>query len=233
MLTDQDKTWLSQQYPGLVVDAGKISGEINFTATYNKQSSRFLQVEVGTDDGVGGMRLSGRFKIRIEERSDTSNSKLPALFVEGVDHVADRHFNQTDLGGCVCNPLEEDDFLQPRFEFQKYLKELVIPFLYGQLFFTQEKHWPWPEYAHGGVGLLEAYSKNPIQTKAEECLQKISREPSLWSKVKPLLLQKSNIKGHVLCPCPKHDHLRRCHPNVLKGLQSLREIIKTHKIALP
>jgi len=233
MLTDKDKTWLSQKHPGLVVKKGKISGEIEFTATYNEQSGRFLQIVDNTNDGVGGIRLSGQFNIRIEERNDTSISKLPALFVEGLDHIPDRHFNLTDFSGCVCNFLEEDEFLQPRFEFQRYLKELVIPFLYGQLFFTQEKRWPWPEYAHGGVGSLEAYSKNSTLTKTKECLQKISRESSLWLRVKPLLLQKSNIKGHTPCLCPKRDYMRRCHPNALKGLRSLKEIIKTHNISLP
>jgi len=233
MLTDQDKIWLSQKYRGLVVGKGKISGEIEFTATYNEQSGRFLQIVDGVDDNVGGVRLSGRFNIRIEERKDTLFSKLPALFVEGLDYIPDRHFNQTDFSGCICNFLEEDEFLQPRFEFQKYLEKLVIPFLYGQLFFTREKRWPWPEYAHGGVGLLEAYSKNPTPTKADECLRKISRETPLWLIVKPLLLQKSNIGGHTLCPCLRRDQMRRCHSNALKGLRSLKEIIKVHNISLP
>ena len=174
MLTKQDKIWLLQKYPGLVVDTNdkQLSGEVEFTGTYNEQSGRFLQIEKDTNDGVGGLRLSGQFKITIKTRADFRDSKLPALSLEGFNHIPGRHFNQSDFSGCICNPLEEDEFLEPRFEFQRYFKELVAPFLYGQLFFTQEDRWPWFEYAHGGLGLLEAFSKNPTLEKAEECIKK-------------------------------------------------------------
>ncbi|KKQ77555.1 MAG: hypothetical protein A3A96_02315 [Candidatus Zambryskibacteria bacterium RIFCSPLOWO2_01_FULL_39_39] len=233
MLTEKDKAWLSKKYPQFEVKAEKISGEIEFTATYNEHTERFLQIEENTIDAVGGVRLYGRFKIRIEVRNDISHSKLPALFVDEIENVPDRHFNQTDSSGCTCNPLEEDEFLQPEFQFQRYFRELVIPFLYGQLFFTEKRHWPWFEYAHGGVGSLEAFSKNPTLEKAKECLQIISQEFLLWKKVKPLLLQRSNIKGHTPCPCPKHDHIRRCHPHTLKGLIKLKEFILLERILVP
>ena len=235
MLTKQYKIWLLQKYPGLVVDTNdkQLSGEVEFTGTYNEQSGRFLQIEKDTNDGVGGLRLSGQFKITIKTRADFRDSKLPALFLEGFNHIPGRHFNQSDFSGCICNPLEEDEFLEPRFEFQRYFKELVAPFLYGQLFFTQEDRWPWFEYAHGGLGLLEAFSKNPTLEKAEECIKKKSRELYLWSQIKPLLLQKSNIKGHTLCPCSKHDQIRRCHPLALTGLRLLKEQIKKNNITLP
>jgi hypothetical protein len=233
MLTNQDEEWLSRKHPELKVNAKQISGEVGFTATYNEQSRRFLEIEEATHDGVGGLRLAGRFKIRIEERSDMSHSRLPALFVENVLHVADRHFNQTDLSGCLCNPLEEDEVLLPRFEFKRYLGELVIPFLYGQLFYDKKGRWPWHEYAHGGVGLLEAYflKRNPV--KAEECLRRMYRELRLWQRLKPLLLQNGRIKGHTSCLCPKRDHMRRCHPDALEGIRCLKHDIEHQKISLP
>jgi hypothetical protein len=120
-----------------------------------------------------------------------------------VDTVADRHINQSDFTACLCNPIEEDEYLEPQFDFQRYFKELVIPFLYGQLYYSQEGHWPWFDYAHGGLGTIEAFSKNPTSVKAEECIQRISREVQLWKTVKPLLLQSGDIKGHTVCPCPQ------------------------------
>ena len=233
MLTKCDKEWLAEHYPDLIIDSDtRIAGEIKFTATYNGESGRFLQIELDTVDGVGGLRLAGTFRIAIEKRTIVRDSQLPSLTVEDVEAIPDRHFNQSDSSACMCNPLEEDEYLQPQFDFQRYFKELVIPFLYGQLYLSQEGHWPWFDYAHGGLGTIEAFSKNPTQTKAQECVEKISREVLLWKVVKPLLLQKADIKGHILCPCPKHDHLRRCHPIALNGLRLLKKAVKEYSIEL-
>lgn len=234
MLTESDKQWLVEHYPGLAVESDtKVAGEIEFTATYNKESGRFLQIEPVTIDGVGGLRLFGKFQIAVAARTAFRDSRLPALTVEGADTIPDRHFNQSDLSACMCNPLEEDEFLQPRFDFQRYFKELVIPFLYGQLYFTQYGRWPWFDYAHGGLGIVEAFSKKPTLEKAEECVQRISRDTRFWQIAKPLLRQKSDIKGHTLCMCPRNDLMRRCHPVALFGLRLLREAVKDNQIELP
>ncbi len=234
MLTESDKQWLAENYPNLSVESdNRVFGEVPFVATYNAETGRFLQITPDVVDGVGGLRLSGTFCIAIAERTTTPNSRLPALTVEGVDTLPDRHFNQSDLSACMCNPLEEDEYLEPAFDFQRYFKELVIPFLYGQLCYSQETRWPWFDYAHGGVGTIEAFSKNPTPAKAEECIGIISREIRLWPLVKRLLLQTGDIKGHAPCLCPKRDHLRRCHPVALTGLRLLRDAVKTHKIQLP
>jgi hypothetical protein len=132
MLTASDKEWLAENYPDLSIESDtKIAGEVEFIATYNEEPGRFLQIEQDTVDGVGGVRLSGTFRITIAARTVFRDSRLPALTVEGVDAIPDRHFNQSDLSACVCNPLEEDEFLYPQFNFQRYFKELVVPFLYG------------------------------------------------------------------------------------------------------
>ena len=99
-----------------------------------------------------GLVLSGIFDVRIAGPIDQAAQKLPLLYVENVDASADRHFNQTDSAACLCSPLEANDFLNPQFDFRRYLDQLVIPFLYGQLFFDRHGYWPWHDYAHGGLG---------------------------------------------------------------------------------
>ncbi len=137
MLTEIDKYWLAEHYPGLSIESSnKVIGEISFVATYNKESGRFLEIESDTVDGVGGLRLSGTFKISIVPRTVTPHSRLPALTIDGVDTIADRHINQSDSTACLCNPIEEDEYLNPQFDFQRYFKELVILYLYGQLYYS-------------------------------------------------------------------------------------------------
>jgi hypothetical protein len=234
MLTESDKRWLAENYPNLSIESdNRVAGNLSFTATYSAGTGRFLQIIPDVVDGVGGMRLSGTFHIAIATRITTPHSRLPALTVEGLDTIPDRHFNQSDLSACMCNPIEEDEYLEPSFSFQRYFEELVIPFLYGQLYYSQEGRWPWFDYAHGGLGTIEAFSKNATYAKAKECIQRISTEKLLWKNVKVLLLQVEDIKGHTSCPCRKRDHLRRCHPVVFRGLILLREMVKVHGIELP
>ncbi len=233
MLTEKDKTWLSDKFPDLKVSADGVFGSIGFTATYNKEIGKFLRIGDDTNDTVGGIRLSGNFTIRIRQRTDLSNSSLPILEVGEVDPIPDRHFSQTDKGACLCSPLEEDRFLLPRFEFEQYMEKLVVPFLYGQLFFNLEGRWPWSEYAHGAVGLLESYSKNPTHSKAKECLHKLSRDLKAWREIKPILLRRSYVKGHTSCFCIKADPMRRCHSDALEGIRLLQETINKYGIPLP
>jgi len=230
MLRKEDEEWLERAHPRLVPDATGITGILTFRATYNPGISRFLLLADGVPDTVGGVTLCGEFTIRITQRRDASGSALPALHVDGVDAIADRHFGQGIA--CLCSPFEEGEFLQPEFSLRKYIEELVVPFLYAQVFYSDNKCWPWPEYSHGAVGLLESYAKRPEEIDAGECLRWL-RAQGVWQRVRAALAQKSNIGGHTPCFCPKKEPMRRCHPEALRGAQLLREEIRASKIEIP
>jgi hypothetical protein len=233
VLKNADREWLSNAYPALVCNADGVSGNVAFTATYNHQLDRFLLLTNGVIDSVGGALLSGEFTIRIAERSDRTISALPAVFVDGVDPIADRHFSQIDKSACLCSPLEETEFLEPKFEFIRFVEQLVIPFLYGQVFYTRHGSWPWEEYAHGSVGLLEAYANAHEPARAMDCLRLLAQDANAWAKVKAALQQKPHFKGHTPCLCPKGDHIRRCHPRAWRGALQLQQDVRTFAISLP
>jgi hypothetical protein len=226
MLTDEDKLWLREKHPGLAPVSEGVTGTIEFEAAYNKQSDRFFVPCDGVANS-GSVVLSGQFKIRIQERINKSFSSLPAVFVEEVDPISDRHFSQIDKTACLCSPLIENEFLVPKFQFEIFLERLVIPFLYAQVYYSREKHWPWSEYAHGATGLLEAYSKIADPSKADECLQKLALDANAWPRIKAALHQEPYVKGHTPCFCPKRNPIRRCHPRALEGIQQLRRDIRT------
>jgi hypothetical protein len=230
MQKNDDKQWLRKAYPGLIPGAGGVAGNIEFTATYDSKSNRFLILEDSVTEVTEGLVLSGGFRIRIEKRNDKTFSSLPAVYVEDIEATDGRHFGQKDRSACLCSPFAEDEFLRPEFQFKSFLEQLVIPFLYGQVFYSLRGHWPWPEYAHGATGLLEAYSKIVGYGRAEDCLQLLRQDKS-WERIKAALQQKPYVKGHTPCFCPKMDHIRRCHPSALRGAQRLHEDIKT--LAIP
>ena len=230
-MTKQGYDWLEQEYPDLNISEGEVSGQVEFVGAYDEGSGQFTICSQAPSVTRPGVVLSGSFKIRIRGSIDPSVQQLPFLYVEDVDHTADRHFNQTDFSACVCSPLETDEFLTPYFDFRRYLEELVIPFLYGQLFFNIYARWPWPDYAHGATGLLESYFRNN-SNKTTECIHALSQDQS-WSKIRLALIRDKELKGHMPCFCSKADHIRRCHPDAWRGLRKLHNDIKSMKANLP
>ncbi len=232
MLNETAEAWLRRTYPALVSTGDAVSGTIDFKASYNRDTNRFLILSHQVPDQTGGMALSGSFEIRIKKRGDDSTSQLPTLYVQGIDPIPDRHVNPADTSACLCSPLEEREFLQSEFQFKVYLEQLVIPFLYGQLFYSSEGRWPWAEYAHGATGILESYSKLSEQNRVEECLRQLVRDAN-WPRIRSALQQQPYIKGHSLCFCKKMDQIRRCHPAALEGVRRLQQDLRTLGIPVP
>jgi hypothetical protein len=231
MLKLEDEGWLCKAYPGLVPTDTSVAGKIRFKAAYDAQLDLFTILGENTSDGTPGLVLAGVFGIRIEERTVKAFSSLPALFVEDIEPTQDRHFG-ADKTACLCSSLEEDEFLTPEFGFRGFLDRLVIPFLYGQVFFSAVGRWPWSEYAHYATGLLESYGRFPDPSKAEELIQKIMKYDDSWPAIRSALRQKGYIKGHTACFCSKKDQIRRCHPNALRGVQHLQRDIKARKLPI-
>ncbi len=232
MITSEDILWLKKNYPVLVATQNGLTGTIEFTATYKKDGNLFLVIKNGGLNTLGGIELSGIFNIRLEERTDRTFSNLPALFIEEIKTDLDRHISRRDNTACLCSPLEEAEFLTPVFQFQHFFEHLVIPFLYGQLYFEKEGEWPWSDLSHGEIGILESYYRIKDSSKINECIEKLRSCGGWKTGIKTALLQKSDIKGHTACFCPKRDHIRRCHPEAWKGLVMLKNDIKMQGIVL-
>jgi len=231
MLRPSDEQWLRDAHPDLTPTENGVTGKIEFVATYSDQTNKFLILgDGGTDHG--GVTLSCSFEIRLEARGDKSISQLPALYIQGVDPTADRHFSQRDSSACLCSPFDEADFVQPEFEFKPFLERLVVPFLYGQAFYSSHGHWPWSEYAHGATGILEAYLQLRDQNLAQECLQRLAQDRE-WPRIHSALRQRPWIRGHTPCFCEKKDQIRRCHPDALKGVLRLQQDLRALGIPIP
>ena len=232
MLSLEDKEWLSKTHPALCVENGIVRGKVSFRASYCLSSNRFFLSLEGETSPLCGEELAGTFTLQIKEREVRSISKLPAVSVEEVASVPERHFS-ADGTACLGSPLEEEEFVEPKFSFQLFFERLVIPFLYGQLSYSLNGKWPWSEYAHGSTGLLESYASVTDPNSAADCLEVMSRDSGSWQQIRLLLLQKASVKGHTNCCCVRRDHFRRCHPRALTGLQKLRDHIKLMRIQVP
>lgn len=231
MLSESDEKWLRNNYPALIASGDTVAGTIEFKASYDSQEHRFFILAGQPDEEIGGRVLSGTFQIRIQERTHKSTSQLPALYVEGIDPIADRHFSQSDNSACLCSPFDEREFLQPELQFRAFLERLVIPFLYGQVFYSSKRRWPWADYAHGAVGILEAYSKIEDQNCAVECIRLLAQYMN-WPRIRSALRQQPYVKGHTTCFCERKLQLRRCHPRALAGALRLQKHLRALGISV-
>ena len=195
MLRNEDEDWLRIAYPRLTAQANSLAGVVEFRASYDSQSNRFLILEDSASDEIGGLALSGKFTIRIEERVSKGFSSLPAVFLDDVDVTESRHFGR-DRSACLCSPFEEGEFLRPEFQFRNFFEQLVIPFLYGQVFYDMKGDWPWREYSHGATGIFEAYADIVGEATPRDCLR-LLRQYELWKRIRDALLQKPYVKGHT------------------------------------
>ncbi len=232
MLSNEDRVWLAREYPELTIARHEITGLLKFKGAYDEQSGSFFILNDQPVQEQLGTVLSGAFEIRIHGRLDNKTSSLPTLHVDGLKHSPDQHFNQTDFSACLCSPLEEQDFLTPEFEFRRFFNQLVLPFLYGQVFLSVYGRWPWTEFAHGATGLLEAYATNKCRRKTQQCISRLA-EDSDWPKIKTVLLQESQIQGEARCFCRSRRSIKRCHPQALRGVRLLQQDLRYWPVPLP
>lgn len=236
VFTDNNRSWVKDNYPTLKITNDEISGVMGVHATYNPESRMFLDLDKTSVDDVGGIRLSGNFSLAITERraSEKALSELPKVVIKGISAQPERHINPTDKSACLCSPLEESSYLYPTFQIGDFVKRLLIPFLYGQLFYESFKSWPWPDYGHGVIGILESYDYLSDTTQAAACLQKLSAyKDSQWTEIKRLLAQSGDIKGHSMCICQTKEKIRSCHTKALLGLRKLKNDVKIQNLVVP
>ena len=224
MVNEADLDWLNERYPALKPTAtGGVAGSAGFSATYNQRRNVFQILYPGDEDVTGGLLLRGAFDVSIEERGndEDSPSRLPALHIAGITKNANRHISP-DGSACLCSPFAEKDFYAPEFVFRTYFEQLVIPFLYGQMFYEREKGWPWEDYSHGNLGVLEAYKPASNRADVEECLRQLRRDGGTWARVRAVLKQHRVISDSTPCICKWRHRMAKCHPDALRGLQQLR-----------
>jgi len=232
MLSREDSVWLAREYPELTAAPHEVKGLLKFTGAYHEESGRFFilndepaPVEIGTV-------LSGAFEIKIRGQLDFEATSLPKVFVAGVPHTLDNHFYQDDLSACLCSPLQHQDFLVPEFRFRRFFNELVLPFLYGQVFLPAHGKWPWEEFAHGVTGILEAYASSNGRGTTQRCVGFLAQDHS-WPLIKSNLLQRSEVDFNLRCFCRSGQIIGSCHPKALRGARLLQNDLRSWPVALP
>lgn len=231
MLSREDSVWLSREYPELRPAPHEVKGLLKFTGAYHEESGRFFILNNEPAHAEMGRVLSGGFEIKIRGLLNFEAKSLPKLFVAGVPHTLDRHFYQNDFSACLCSPLQHEDFLVPEFKFRSFFNELVVPFLYGQVFLSTFGRWPWAEFAHGATGILEAYGATNGRRKTQRCINFLANDKT-WPKIKSIV-QENQVDPNLRCLCGSRQGIKRCHPEAFRGVLLLQSDLRFWPVGLP
>lgn len=177
-----------------------------------------------------GNTIHDSFQVRITATNPHS-LHIPALREIGgrTEAIAKKH-GITDLRSlhrnfdgtaCVCVKQVEQQKFPPRSPLLVFVEELAVPYLYGLSHYEQHRKWPWPDYSHGALGLLEFYTENTRgQTKEDiaEVLATIRRENN-WKEYHKQIRKPSSKRA---CLCGSGKPFGRCHSKAWHGVAYLR-----------
>jgi hypothetical protein len=138
-----------------------------------------------------------------------------------VRNIRDMHRNPDTGIACVCVKQEEAIRFPPGSTLNTFVEELAIPYLYGLASFDRNGRWPWEEYSHGALGLLEYIGRNGIASSPEairELVTPILQEPN----AKEFARQLHRLAENRHCPCGERRPFRRCHTLAWRGLVQMR-----------
>lgn len=178
-----------------------------------------------------GERIDENFQVKITAQNPNSH-RIPALYETGgrTKAIAEKyaivdlralHYNPNDETACVCVRQEEKYKYPPGSDLLTFIENLAVPYLYGLTFYDQHQRWPWGDYAHGSLGLLEFYADEPIEQNEEDVNDVLTaiRKEINW---KDYHKQIRNPNEKKACVCGSGKPFGTCHEKVCAGLNHLR-----------
>jgi hypothetical protein len=102
-----------------------------------------------------------------------------------------------------------------------FVEELAVPYLYGLSYYEGHGKWPWPDYSHGGLGLLEFYAERPQEQTSEDLAEVLAafRRERNWKEYHKQLRKPSSKRA---CLCGSGRPFDTCHNRAWLGVTHMR-----------
>ena len=228
-LSDRDKYWLERDHPDLTYidgDPGSVVGTLAFDMALTRSGYVINPpLPVTGDHIVDAYTIeidltSGRFTdlpiVRVVDERILAASESHGVELEDV-HV---------YGGMACLGIrfEENDALPDGYNLRDFINQLVIPFFYGQSYFESSGKWPWDEYGHRELGILEWYLRKS-EKLTEDGVVRLHREIVLapeWQMLLGVVRNIGTVRRSTRCLCRLPNRFGQCHPDALAGLRRLK-----------
>jgi hypothetical protein len=181
------------------------------------------------DAAYSGKQIIDLFQIQIIAGENYPN-RIPALRETGGRvqaiaskyrvELADVHYNVGSNTACVCVKQDETARFPPGSKLPTFIEGLVVPYLYGLSFFDETGRWPWTEFSHGGLGLLEFYAQDSTTPTREDLVKvgKMIRADPNWRGYSKQLRRPSSGRK---CLCGSGRPISECHYEVWQGINKL------------
>jgi hypothetical protein len=149
----------------------------------------------------------------------------------GITDLRDLHVNPSpkDRTVCLCVKQEEKIKFPPGSKLPDFIENLVVPYFYGISYFEENRRWPWREYSHGGLGMLECYAEDSAEQTEESLkwLATVFTGDTNWKKYRG---QVQNPKEGKVCVCGSGKPFIEHHNLAWRGLMKMHEDIRRLKL---
>ncbi len=204
---------VGNRYPQLrVTEDGVLEGVLDLHAIYNGEERR------------------DAFHVRIIAPSDYPGS-MPSLIEtggrtaaiaakHGIGDHRDLHRNPGTGTACLCVKPEERRRFPKGSDLPRFIEELVVPYLFGLSHFDEHGKWPWPDYSHGALGIVEYYADAADAPSIESIgstLDLLKQDVS-WRELRREIRKPSAMR---MCVCGSRKPVSRCHKGVWAGITKL------------
>lgn len=216
--TKEEIEAVKNKFPSLdLARPGVWEGNIDFYSEYEGHSIR---------DGYKiAITASSEYPIELPSVIEIGGRTQAIATKYKIKEIRDLHLNPLSKAACLCVKQEEKIKFPPGSDLVVFIENLVIPYFYSLSYFNEKGRWPWGEYSHGGLGLLEFYAEDPTgQTKESiEETAKAFRADNNWKEYHKQLRKPS---GDKICPCGFRKPFRKCHGRAWQGLLRLNSDLK-------
>lgn len=236
-----DEDWLNVNCPDLNIKKGDdeipiIEGLLKFDMVFYGKDKPYV-INPAPEHLDQGIRIQDEYGIKIILKP-SEHSNLPQVYEPGGRIAAvskSKNLKQEDLhinpngAACLCLNYEENNYLPNGFNIQDFFNNLIIPYFYAQSHFEKYNVWPWGEYSHGIMGLIEWYGsqQNFSDIEVHSFLNKMKKYRE-WPTYEERLNRKRGVKGGHNCVCGSLKKFRDCHKLIFKGLWQLRNNLNNH-----
>ena len=240
MLSENVIKQIRKYYPDLkyTTENGKncLKGSLGFRACYNDSNKEFI-IYPSEKMIISDTYIDDKYNIEIELLREFPKQFPLVREVGGriqqiaekysLKDVRDLHINKIQNNAiCLCPKPAEKLIYPGEIDLVHFINNLVVPFFYELSYYDKTGYWPWNEYSHGDLGILEFYRENKekndlsLAKKCYECLKEKNEQN------KKYIINKNVIKGHSPCICGSKEKFRKCHKVALEGIWALRTILK-------
>jgi len=185
-----------------------------------KNEELFLKGSLDIIDGTG--KVWRTYDVEIKG-SESYPYAFPKLYEtnDAFPKNVDWHVYENDFSCCVDVPMSEKIICQNGLNVSDYISQYAIPYLANQTYRIREGYYLYGEYSHGILGRLEFYQSKLKASSPMQLLQMFD-----------LIIKDYNPDRRAICPFCHKEKFRRCHRDVFRELQIIKDYLKYDKAML-